>query len=596
MRKQRAPVVRRVIVAIVVATVGASGVLSLLAQPAPHASARTAVPSSSLRQNGQAQELMKRISLAEFVKDPKKVASLRRAVKKMRGLPSTDPRSWIFQANIHWRPLFPVYVYQQAGRSSDPAQQLFRDAPGATATPDVFNQCPHGNWWFLPWHRAYLHHFERILRWAAEDPTLTLPYWDYTDPDQRGLPEAFRVAKVNGEDNPLYLPAQATFTNDRGELEVFPMRDAPLLRGQNDLSKATTGLQALNIRTFTNPPALGASSGFGSPQACDPTCSCGSGALEATPHNQVHLGVGGSQATAGGSVRLGFMGDVSTAARDPVFWVHHANIDRLWASWINLKGGRRNPEDPVWLKQSFTFVDLAADGKPTFVEVTVEDVLTTEQLGYVYDTLAQAPVDVVKADAPAPAGRIFQPLAATPPPLRKGKELPHAMPAQAPGISLTTAKARSFPVPLVRGVDLERLQVPDKATPGAAPGNLLLSLEGVDFEQTPAVSYEVYFGLPKNSRATPDSPYYVGAMTFFGTRHPPVAGGHGKHRAPLYFKFLIPPQLRELLAEKKGGPNELQVTFVPQTGTVPAPNQAALPPPPDRPGITIRQVRLLLVH
>ena len=130
----------------------------------------------------------KRVRLAEFVKDPRKLASLRRGVKKMRELDSKDPRSWVFQANIHWRPFFPVYVWKRANQGADPAQQLFRDDPGFTPEPNVFNQCPHGNWWFLPWHRAYLYYFERVLRWAAEDPTLTLPYWDYSDPEQRELP------------------------------------------------------------------------------------------------------------------------------------------------------------------------------------------------------------------------------------------------------------------------------------------------------------------------------------------------------------------------------------------------------------------------
>jgi len=48
------------------------------------------------------------------------------AVAAMKGLPASDPRNWTNQANIH------------------------------------FNSCPHGNWFFLPWHRAYLLYFERI--------------------------------------------------------------------------------------------------------------------------------------------------------------------------------------------------------------------------------------------------------------------------------------------------------------------------------------------------------------------------------------------------------------------------------------------------
>src|SRR5215217_1760202 len=31
------------------------------------------------------------------------------------------------------------------------------------------NYCPHGNWWFLPWHRAYLFYMEELLREAVSD-------------------------------------------------------------------------------------------------------------------------------------------------------------------------------------------------------------------------------------------------------------------------------------------------------------------------------------------------------------------------------------------------------------------------------------------
>lgn len=41
------------------------------------------------------------------------------------------------------------------------------------------DRCPHGNWFFLPWHRAYLHYFERLCGQAIGDPNFALPYWDW---------------------------------------------------------------------------------------------------------------------------------------------------------------------------------------------------------------------------------------------------------------------------------------------------------------------------------------------------------------------------------------------------------------------------------
>jgi tyrosinase len=548
-------------------------------------------------EHGQSKGPRQRLSLTEFLKDGKRLASLRKGVKKMRALESTDPRSWTFQANIHWRPTFPVYVYQQAATSKDPAQQVFKDDTGFTPTPNVFNQCPHGNWWFLPWHRAYLHYFERILRWAAEDPELMLPYWNYADPGQRELPLVFREAKANGQDNPLYLPESATFQDEQNRPQVFLMRDGPLLRGDTQLSGSAATARALAIVPFTNTRPQPASQGFGSVQACDPTCFCGFGALEAIPHNRLHTAIGGSQAQSGGSVRIGFMGDVSTAARDPVFWVHHANVDRLWASWLALKPERRNPTDPEWLQYSFTFFDLDKDGKPQPVSVTPQDLLTTEKLGYVYDKL-EVPSEIIAAGPPPPApkrgGPNFEPLAGTSPPSRHPDKGPHPPAGAKTGIVLTTTKTSVLPVPLLAGVKADDVRA--LAQPAGGRGTLLLSVEGIEFDQPPGVDYEVYLNLPRGKKAEPTSPYYVGTLTFFGMRHRPGPKGHGAHAAPRNETFALPERLLDLLTRDKESFQGLRVSFVPGTGTEPARPGVPAAGPQERPAVRVRQVRLLNVN
>src|SRR5262245_37507823 len=92
-----------------------------------------------------------------FALDPNgpELASLRHGIQVMQSRPATDPTSWIYQANIH----------------------STRDVPVLTA----WNTCQHGSFYFLSWHRMYLYYLERILRTASGDPTLTLPYWNYTD-------------------------------------------------------------------------------------------------------------------------------------------------------------------------------------------------------------------------------------------------------------------------------------------------------------------------------------------------------------------------------------------------------------------------------
>jgi hypothetical protein len=52
------------------------------------------------------------------------------------------------------------------------------------------------------------------------------------------------------------------------------------------------------------------------------------------------------------------MSDANMAARDPIFWLHHANSDRLWKRWLDQGGGRSDPlDDDVWMDTPFHFFD-----------------------------------------------------------------------------------------------------------------------------------------------------------------------------------------------------------------------------------------------
>ena len=53
------------------------------------------------------------------------------------------------------------------------------------------DNCAHGTPHFLTWHRVYIHYFEKAVRIITGESKFTLPYWNYNDPAQRKLPEAF---------------------------------------------------------------------------------------------------------------------------------------------------------------------------------------------------------------------------------------------------------------------------------------------------------------------------------------------------------------------------------------------------------------------
>src|SRR5690242_12463667 len=172
------------------------------------------------------------------------------AVETMQKRDPNDPTSWAYQAAIH--------------------------GTHASQSKPLWNHCQHATWFFLPWHRMFLHFFEQIVRAAivgAGGPQdWALPFWDYDAGGQQAtLPHAFRDPKVNGKDNPLYVAE----------------RD-PGINAGNALSPAvTSAAQALSRPKFTGTAQFGGGvTGFAH-------FANRTGRLEWTPHNDVHSHVGG---------------------------------------------------------------------------------------------------------------------------------------------------------------------------------------------------------------------------------------------------------------------------------------------------------------
>jgi tyrosinase len=140
---------------------------------------------------------------------------------------------------------------------------------------------PIGTQRFLPWHRVYLFELEQML--LAINPNSFIPYWDWTEdqnvPDwlQNFSPTVF----VDG--NPI------TVIRDPGQQGAPPL----------PTKKEVTNLRTINKFTdFTG----------------------SFGGLEDL-HNRVHGWVGGT------------MDDIMISPADPLFWLHHANVDRIWSIW-----------------------------------------------------------------------------------------------------------------------------------------------------------------------------------------------------------------------------------------------------------------------
>ncbi|XVF67737.1 hypothetical protein PTKIN_Ptkin10aG0146000 [Pterospermum kingtungense] len=102
----------------------------------------------------------------------------------------------------------------------------------------------------------------------------------------------------------------------------------------------------------------------------------GPGTIELAPHNALHTWVGSSL-----NPGREDMGKFYSAARDPIFYAHHGNIDRLWEVWREIHQHQLDIKDPDWLDSFFFFYDENL----RLVKIKVRDVLDITKLGYSYE-------------------------------------------------------------------------------------------------------------------------------------------------------------------------------------------------------------------
>ena len=192
-----------------------------------------------------------RRNIANLAANDPIIQTYKDAVAAMKALPASDGRNWTKQAEIH------------------------------------NNHCTHGNWWFLPWHRAYLFYFEAICRKLTGNNDFALPYWNWTTTPS--IPAPFW-----GNGNPLLdttrFATQTSVVNNS-------------ICGASNITNNVLGETNFLL--------------FASAQATAQNQNLGYGVLEGGPHNYVHGFVGGDMGT--------YMSPL-----DAVFWCHHNMIECLW--------------------------------------------------------------------------------------------------------------------------------------------------------------------------------------------------------------------------------------------------------------------------
>jgi tyrosinase len=413
-----------------------------------------------------------------------------------------------------------------------------RAAPNGTpdTSNSLWNKCQHGSWFFLPWHRMYLMAFELIVQDVLGDDDWSLPYWyaiDPDDPEKAILPPAFRDQSRN-----LYADKRSLPANGGDPLP--------------DLSQSL--IDALRADLFSTPTGV---STFGGGQRTNPSWNGEElGLLEGPPHGAVHSLVGNDYDQAGNPVRRGWMGSFFTAGLDPIFWLHHANIDRLWQVWLDLDGANANPAgDRTWADTRFSFPAVGG-GLHTW---RIGDVLDAASIGYEY----------ASTTAPSAVAPPVTPLVDGGPDIGLGEvPVPEALPPQVIGttVDVPLATSEAVDVELSPPADLG-LALGEEGQP-AGDGRVFLRVEGVTGTAAAPV-YEVYLNVPPDEAPREHPELRAGFLSTFGLAE--ASQSNDIHEGSGLTTVLDVTPVRDVLEEAgRWDPAHLQVSFSPVTPVTPA--------------------------
>lgn len=411
------------------------------------------------------------------------LVSYRTAINAMKALPQSDPRNWTRQAQIH--------------------------------NGNNVVRCPHDNWYFLPWHRAYLLAFERICRQLSNNPNFVLPYWDWTANPQ--LPAAFAAQTFNGQPNALFdntrssqtvtIPANVAGSQVMAQIlaeTTFEIFGSTRGTGQNNTS------QQWQIRRGV------------------------AGPLERGPHNSVHGRISGNMGT--------FMSPL-----DPIFWLHHCNIDRIWDQWNRM--GRTNTSNPLWRNFQFTnqFVVPSGNTHAPF-NIGVTGLLNINALGYRYVPPVLTPATLLVAKPAVDLTNLTQVVQLDTPQVAKlNTELSAARKLEAPQTNLLK---KIQPVTPTAG-----------PTPAAAQaaGRVLAFIR--DVQPPPAntnAEVRVFVNCPYLTPETPpEDRHYAGSFTFFGDPE------HAGHDGGQTYLFDLTETVRRLRASDTDVTDDIKVQLMP---------------------------------
>jgi len=173
---------------------------------------------------------------------------------------------------------------------------------------DLAHRQAHAGSGFLPWHRAFVLHLERVLQ--AADPSVALHYWKFDSNAPNVFTQQFMGANSAGPFVLLALSNPIKFWLLPGEgVPVGIQRRTPYGTGHPDLptdvATLAMGTPIFQYLFFREE-------------------------MEGETHNPAHALSGFDD---DGNAGSWIAGSPALATRDPLFFFLHSNVDRLWAKW-----------------------------------------------------------------------------------------------------------------------------------------------------------------------------------------------------------------------------------------------------------------------
>lgn len=475
----------------------------------------------------------------------------------------SDSASWWYFAAIHGQ-----WVTRTDPRARSWAQV---DAPPSVPTSPVpsdrtmWDNCQHGSWYFVPWHRGYLMALEAQLRAdiiAAGGPaSWALPYWNYFQNPQ--MPGDFAVPTL-----PLTLPDGSAFPAGLGG-QTNPLYAADRFGPDGDgniyIPAGQISPDCLRDTFYTGTDGSG---GFGGGVTGFSHSGGVTGGLENNPHNIVHVNVGWFRNNVQRGSQEGLMIDPNLAALDPIFYMHHCLIDLMWAYW-NVTLGNSNPTDAAWVNGPTRKFSMPWPQSQPWT-YTPGDVGNIQALNYTYDMLSNSAL-ATASGFPVPSTRLasltnrLEMLGVKTPDLKSPIVVPIPRSSELLGANITKLALKGgesrTSVKLDSKVQKKLMSSLSLESLPASPDRVYLKLEGVTGTRGTTV-LDVYVNVPEGANPAEYPKLKAGSVGLFGMQQASEPDGqHGG--SGLSFAIEITSIVDKLHLGHELGADTLNVSLVP---------------------------------